>query len=98
MGVIMESLEGDPIVLITNFLACEQGTLFSWEKSREFNIGDIVYFVDDFKDENETQDYLAYCVLFKTEDGKIYSATQTYFVTLEDWNKIKSYFKEKLGS
>lgn len=94
MGVIVESQEGEKIVIISGFYECEHGTQFSLEKVKKFNIGDIVYFIDDYKDKNETLDYLAYKVIFKTEDGKIYSAIPTFFVTLEEWKNIENYFKK----
>lgn len=97
MSVIMESLEGDPIVIIGNYVGCEHGTPFSWEKAREFNIGDIVYFVDYYDDKNQTQCYLSHLVIFKTDNGKIYSGNQINFVTMDEWNEITNHFKLKFG-
>lgn len=97
MSVIMESLEGDPIVIISSFIGCEHGTLFSWEKASEFNVGDIVYFVDYYENEKEPQGYLAHRVIFKTDDGKIFSAVQINFVTMDEWDEITNYFKLKFG-
>jgi len=95
MSVIMESREGDPIVIVNGFSGCEHGTQFSWEKARCFEVGEIVYFIDDIKDENERQDYLAHKVLYKTEDGKIYSAVQISFMTMDEWKDVEEYFKKK---
>lgn len=95
MSVIMESQEGDSIVIVKGFCGCEYGTQFYWEKARCFEVGEIVYFVDDYKNKNERQDYLAHKVIFKTEDGKIYSAVQICFMTLDEWNNVEEYFKKK---
>ena len=38
----------------------------------------------------------AWHVIFQTEDGKRYAATQTYFVTEECWRGIKRYLARRL--
>lgn len=88
MSVITESLAESPIVIITNFVVCELGKQFDWDYAREFNIGEVVYFVDEYKDENTKQEHLQWFVKFHTEDGKIYSATQLYFVCEYEWEEI----------
>ncbi len=93
MSVIMECQKGDPIVFIMqDVVLCEVGIPFSWDKSREFHIGDVVYYEDGFKDQNEPQDYLSWMVVFKTDDGKTYSASQLYFVTVDQWEDLANYF------
>lgn len=95
MSVIMESREGDPIVIVKGFTGCEHGIQFSWEMARCFEIGETVYFIDEFKDVNEHQEYLAHQVLYKTKDGKIYSAVQLNFMTIDEWKHVEEYFKKK---
>lgn len=94
MSVINESRENDPIIIISDFVACEYGTRFDWEYAREFKIGDIVYYVDYFRNMNNTQEYLQWCVKFRTEDGKIYSAIQLFFLCEYEWENIVNYIKE----
>lgn len=91
----MESESGKPIVIIGNFTTTEHGVPFTWEQARDFNVGEVVYFEDDYKDENCTQEYLAFMVKFKTDDGKMYSATQLYFVTQDEWADIEEHFRGK---
>ncbi|MCL6600750.1 MAG: hypothetical protein K6T81_18750 [Alicyclobacillus macrosporangiidus] len=95
MSVIAESREGDPIVFIVNVVGVEVGMPFSWERAHEFHIGDVVYYVDEYKDSTQTQDYLAWMIKFRTQDGKIYSAVQTCFVTMDEWQDIVRYFADK---
>jgi hypothetical protein len=80
------------IVVIMQFVACPDGVLFNWEYSREFNIGEKVMFLDDYEDVNVRQDHLKWMIRFQCEDGSIYSASQLYFVTLEEWGEIVQYF------
>lgn len=96
MSVSAEARTDDPIVLISCFTACEYGTPFTWEKSRDFEIGDIVYYIEGFYNENETLGHLKWKIKFKTDDGKIYAAIQTYFVTMDNWQDIEKYFMEKI--
>ncbi|MHB1421509.1 MAG: hypothetical protein ACYCX4_18335 [Bacillota bacterium] len=69
--------------------------LFSWEKSRDFEIGDIVYYLEGFNNENENerQGHLKWMIKFKAADGKIYTAIQTYFITMDNWKEIENYLK-----
>jgi hypothetical protein len=93
MSVIAESLENDPIVIISKFVACEYGTEFDWEFAQEFDIGEEVYFVDFFKNDNTKQEYLQWFVKFRTKEGKVYSATQLYFVCENEWQDIVEHIK-----
>lgn len=97
MNVIIESQENDEIVIIDNFFACEDGTDYDSEKEQEFKIGDVVYFVDFYENEDIPGRYDSWMVKFRTKDGRIFSAIQTMFVTLEIWEEIEQFFKEKLG-
>lgn len=93
MSVITESLENDPIVIISKFVACEHGKEFDWECAREFDIGEVVYFVDFLKNNNTKQEYLKWFIKFRTKEGKIYSATQLYFVCEYEWQDIIKHIK-----
>lgn len=70
--------------------------MFDWENSRKFHVGDIVKYVDEYADPNETQDHLKWMVKFKCDDGTTYSASQLYFVTQDDWEDIIKYFKKSI--
>jgi hypothetical protein len=93
MSVIMESQTGDPIVFISEVVGCEGGIPFNWESSKEFKIGEVVYYLDFLKKESQPQEYLAWCIRFKTCDGRTYSATQTLLVTMDEWKELEKYFK-----
>lgn len=93
MSVISESAEQMIIVVISQFVACQYGTSFTWEDSREFNIGDKVKFLDAFEDTNVRQEHLKWKVKFLCEDGNVYAASQLYFVTIEAWEEIVKHFK-----
>ena len=88
----MESLKGDQIRIISGFSSSPFKMQFSWETSHDFKIGDAVTYVDDYKDKNSTQDYLSWMIIFKADDGLEYSASQLYFKTEEDWEKLKKHF------
>lgn len=94
MSVITDSLEKDPIVIIANFVACEFGSEFDWELAREFEIGEVVYFIDFFKNNNSKQEYLQWYIKFQTKEEKIYAATQLYFVCENDWKNIVEHIKQ----
>lgn len=97
MSIINECLENDPIYIIQNFVGCEDGIDFVWEKSVKFNIEDKVYYIDEYKDLNlpNSQDHLSWKIKFKTEDGKFYSSNQLYFVTEDQWLALKDFFENK---
>lgn len=79
MSVISESLENDPIIIISKFVACEDGMEFNWECAREFDIGEEVYFVDFFNNKNTKQEYLQWFVKFRTKEGKDIFCNATLF-------------------
>ncbi len=93
MSVIMESLEGDTIVFIAEGYACEDGVQFSLKNATKFSIADRVRYVGEYKDRTSKQDYLAWKIRFKTEDGRVFSATQGYFLTVDEWSAIEKHFK-----
>jgi hypothetical protein len=96
MSVISESLENDPIVIISEFVACEDGMEFDWDLAQKFKIGEVVYFIDFFKDNNIRQEYLQWFVKFRTKEGKIYSATQLFFVCEYEWQDIVEHIQQTI--
>jgi len=58
MSVITESLEDNPIIIISNFFTCEYGMEFDWNHAKEFKVGEVVYYVGELKDENTKQEHL----------------------------------------
>lgn len=95
MSVISESQENSPIVIINQFVACQYGVSFNWDVAEEFNIGDRVLYLDSFEDKKVRQEHLKWMVKFKCCDGRIYAASQLYFVTLDSWAEIGKYFSNK---
>ncbi|WP_088071960.1 hypothetical protein [Gottfriedia luciferensis] len=63
----------------------------------DFSIGQKVYFVDAFKDPNSvfSQDHTSWMVRFRDELGNEYCATQTLFVTEEEWRNLVKFIKDK---
>ncbi|WP_028390961.1 hypothetical protein [Bacillus cihuensis] len=92
MSVIMESQVGDKIFIIEEFTGSEHHKAFSWDDCRDFNIGDEVYYLDFLEDKNDPGKYDSWSILYKTKDGKVYSAIQQFFVTESVWNNLKDYF------
>lgn len=95
MSVITESRPGDPIVFIEGGVMCEYGEEFEWDKAKEFEIGEVVYYLDEYEEENEGNPHTSWKVLFKTYDGKTYSANQLFLVTMSLWEQIENHFREK---
>jgi hypothetical protein len=92
MSVISETQENSPIIVTSQFVACQYGTEFNWEASREFNIGDSVMYLDSYEDGKVKQEHLKWKIKFQCQDGTIYAASQLYFVTLDNWEEIQKYF------
>lgn len=66
--------------------------MYDEEKSIHFFIGDKVYFLDWY------DDYIGDTYIkFKDEDGKIFSAVESFFVTEDVWEGLKDYFKVSLN-
>ncbi len=96
MSVIMESLKGDPIRIISPFTCSPVGEKFSFDTARDFSIGEIVKFIDSYKDKSSTQDYLSWFVIFEAGDGKKYTATQGSFILASEWDALTEFFKKSL--
>lgn len=92
MSVIPESLAGDEIVCLGEFVASPYQQRFSWETSRTFRIGERVRFAGWYEDKHAPDNPVCWMVLFDAADGKRYAATQTYFVTPECWKRLGNYF------
>ena len=71
------------------------GTKFDWKYAREFKIGEVVYYIDYFKDHNVMQEHLQWLVEFRTAEGKTYSASQLYFVCEYEWENIVEHVKQE---
>ena len=93
MSVIMESMQNDRIKIISEFTASPLGQPFSFDTTQDFHIGDSVRYYDYYKDENLSQEYLSWKVIFIGENGLKYAATQLYFTTIDEWEIIEDYFK-----
>lgn len=92
MSVILESQPGDKLVCIEGFSVSPPGEPFSWETCRTLKIGERVRYVSHYRDEHYKDNPVGWMVVFKTEDGKQYAATQTYFVTRDGWRQLDTYF------
>ncbi len=97
MSVIQESQAGDEIIIIQEFNASPEGLPFSWETSHKFPVGERVRYVR-FAQDQHYKDHpgLGWNVVFEAADGKRYVATQTYFVTEECWQGLKTFFAKRL--
>src|SRR5437773_2195955 len=93
MNVILESEKGDELVCIEQFLACSEGTRFSREGSHTFRVGERVRYVSFRQNQNLKENPAGWMAVFEANDGKLYAATQTYFVTKECWDGLKGYFR-----
>jgi len=96
MSVILESLPGDEIVCLGNFHGSPDGEPFSSETARHFRVGERLRYAGARQHHNLKDQPGGWQVIYDAADGKRYSATQTYFVTLETWQGIKKYFARRL--
>src|SRR5438309_1798320 len=96
MSVINESEKGDELIIIGEFEGPPAGVRPSPESNRTFRIGERVRYLDFFRSENLKDNPVCWMVRFQTADGKVYAATQTLFVTEDDWQRLKKYFARRL--
>ncbi len=96
MSPILEAQVGDEIVCIGEFSASPHGEGFSWATSRTFRIGERIRYAGYFRDDHFKDHPAGWMVLFDAADGKRYSATQTYFATLDCWRGLKRFFARRL--
>lgn len=60
-------------------------------KSIQYNVGDKVFFLDSYYEIVGDDRYTI--IKFRDENGKIFSAIETLFVTEDVWQGLKNYFK-----
>ena len=96
MSPILEARVGDEIVCIGEFSASPHGEGFSWATSRTFRIGERMRYAGYFRDDHFKDHPAGWMVLFDAADGKRYSATQTYFATLDCCAGLKRFFARRL--
>jgi hypothetical protein len=96
MNPILEAQVGDEIVCIGEFSASPHDQGFSWETSRTFPIGERVRYAGYYRDDHFQDHPSGWMVLFDAPDGQRYSATQTYFVTMDCWRDLKRFFARRL--
>ena len=88
MSVITECRPGDQFVCIQEFSACPMDEPFSWTRSKRFQVGERLRFVEHRRNSRLREHSEAHMVVFDARDGNRYSATQTYFVTDDCWRGI----------
>src|SRR5438094_147933 len=96
VSVNLECEPGDEFVCIGEFYGSPDGEPFSWDSSRKFHVGERLRYVGSRQDTHSKDHPSAWHVIFEASDGKRYAATQTYFVTAEEWQAITRYFARRL--
>jgi hypothetical protein len=96
MNVILESEKGDELVCIQSFLACPDGIPFTSAESHKFHVGDRVKYLSFRRNARLKDSPAGWQVVFTADDGKDYTATQTFFVTKECWKGLKEFFARKV--
>jgi hypothetical protein len=96
MSVIVDCQPGDRFFCIGEFHASPDGEDFSWETSRKFRVGERLRYVGSRQNSNSKDRSTAWFVVFDAANGKRYAATQTYFVTEEEWQALKKHFSRRL--
>ena len=96
MSPILEAQVGDEIVCIAEFSASPHGEGFAWETGRTFRIGERLRYAGYYRDDHFKDHPTGWMVLFDAADGKRYSATQTYFATVDCWRGLKRFFARRL--
>lgn len=84
------------MVCLAEFTGPPQGVRPSSQTNHTFRIGERVRYVGFFQDPNRPDNPVCWMVVFEGADGKRYAATQTFFVTEDDWERIKRYFARRL--
>jgi hypothetical protein len=97
MSVIFESQPGDELICIISFFVPPKGAVPSWETAREFRVGERVRYTGFRHERGPEYDHPTdWMVDFDAADGQRYSATHTYFATIECWEGLKKYFARQL--
>jgi len=95
MSVINESLAGDEIYCLEEFVTSPHGQPFSWKTCKKIRVGERVRFLSGYRDENLEENPVCWMVIFEAADGKHYAGTQTYFVTKECWERLTKHFSAR---
>lgn len=96
MSAINESQSGDDLVIIGEFHASPEGQGFSWDDHRRFRIGERVRYAGYYRNEDSKDNAVCWMVRFDAADGRRYAATQTFFLTVDQWDALKRYFVRRL--
>src|SRR5260370_7866767 len=88
MSVINESLAGDDIYCLEEFVTSPHGQVFSWKTCKKIRVGERVRFLSWFRDENLAENPVCWMVVFEAADGKRYAGPNPYFATKEYWEEF----------
>src|SRR4051812_35863805 len=101
MSAILETQPGDELVCIEQFSVAPMGTASQIKTRTNFRIAERVRYVSYYQDERLKDNPAGWMVVFESlnaKDSRQYSATQTYFVTIEQWKALTRYFAKRLMS
>lgn len=94
MSVANEAVEGDYIYNIYEwYLTYVNKDNEQIELEKKMEIGEELVFIDAYLEEDSKFKPYAWQVKFKCKDGTIGNAADFNFVTKEDWDALKEYFK-----
>lgn len=99
MSAILETQPGEELVCIEPFSAMPKDSAPDRKARRNFRVGERVRYLGYFKDRNLKDNPAGWMVEFQTDgpkDNRRYAATQTSFVTMECWDKLKKYFAKRI--
>src|SRR5260370_39306772 len=97
MSVINESLAGDDIYCLEEFVTSPHGQVFSWKTCKKIRVGERVRFLSWFRDENLAENPVCWMVGFEAAGDKRYAGTQTYFATKECCVELRKHCAAKPG-
>jgi len=99
MSAILETQPGEELVCIEQFSVLPRGSARQVRARRNFRIGERVRYLGYYHDENLKDNPAGWMVIFEAENPKNanqYAATQTYFMTIDQWVALKRYFAKTL--
>jgi len=64
------------------------------DEERKFEVGDELEFIDANVDDTQKGKPCEWQVIAKCKDGYVSKAAQFFYVTEDEWNDLKKYFKE----
>ena len=101
MSAILETEPGGELVCIGRFSAAPKDAPDGSKARRIFRIGERVRYAGYYLDERLRDNPAGWMVVFETTDpgdpGQ-YAASQTDFVTPDDWVALKNYFADRTMS